>query len=210
MAAIVRASQAPNARVLFGPLAALVLASGIVGLPFLVPGYDQIRQTVSEIGEMDSPARIPFAAMLVCVALCLVVFASAVRDVSKAVGRPTLPAWFIAFMAIPAAGVGVFAYPHPLHNWFGLAELVGYQAPLVLALSWRGEARLAAVVKMSWLFFGIVWVAIVLNLGSLDHSGSLWQTLRPVYGIVQRALFASWFGWCALLGVMLYRDRATA
>ena len=34
-------------------------------------------------------------------------------------------------MALSAAGVGVFAYPHPLHNVFGISELVGYQAPLV-------------------------------------------------------------------------------
>jgi hypothetical protein len=54
-------------RLLFGPLAAGILGVGIVGLGLLVPDYSQVRQTVSEIGEMDSPARIPFAIMLCCV-----------------------------------------------------------------------------------------------------------------------------------------------
>ena len=38
-------------------------------------------------------------------------------------------------MALPAAGIGVFAYPHPAHNVFGMSELIGYQAPLVFALT---------------------------------------------------------------------------
>jgi hypothetical protein len=29
-----------------------------------------------------------------------------------------------ACMAVSAAGVGVFAHPHPLHNVFGLSELI--------------------------------------------------------------------------------------
>jgi hypothetical protein len=54
-------------RLLFGPLAAALLGAGIVGLAFWVPGYSQVHQTVSEIGEMDSPARIPFTIMLCAV-----------------------------------------------------------------------------------------------------------------------------------------------
>ena len=57
-----------NYRALFGLLAAAILQMGVVGLPLLIPGYSQVRQTVSEIGEMDSPARIPFAVLLCCVA----------------------------------------------------------------------------------------------------------------------------------------------
>src|SRR5258708_932710 len=137
-------------RLLFGPLAALVFALGIVGLALLVPGYSQVRQTVSEIGEMGSPAQIPFAILLSCIAACIVVFAAGLRDVSFAAGRSRWAAYVTAFMAVSVAGVGVFAYPHPLHNVFGLSELIGYQAPLLLALTWRGDARLRPVVPFSW------------------------------------------------------------
>ena len=56
--------------------------------------------------------------MLGCVAVCLLVFASAVSDLSSKNGHSKWAAWLIGFMALPAAGIGVFAYPHPLHNVF--------------------------------------------------------------------------------------------
>ena len=90
-----------------------------------------MRQTVSEIGEIGSPARVPFAILLCCVAACILVFACAVRNISVQAGHSTLAAYVIGFMAVSAAGVGVFAYPYPLHNVFGISELIGYQAPLV-------------------------------------------------------------------------------
>ena len=66
-----RLARKADNRLLFGPLAAVLLIVGIAVLPLWVPGYSQVHQTVSEIGEMDSPARIPFAIMLCGVAVCL-------------------------------------------------------------------------------------------------------------------------------------------
>ena len=115
-----------NYRLLFGPIAALVLTFGVAGLAVLIPGYSHVHQTVSEIGEIGSPARVSFAVMLGCVALCILIFASAVRDVSVAAHHSRLAAYLIGFMALPAVGIGVFAYPHPAHNIFGMSELIGY------------------------------------------------------------------------------------
>lgn len=192
-----------NYRLLFGPLAAAVLVSGIGGLALTIPGYSHVRQTVSEIGEIGSPARVSFAVMLCCVAACILVFASAVRDMSVQAGRSALGAYVIGSMALSAAGVGLFAYPHPLHNVFGISELIGYQAPLVLALTWRRDPRARTLVAFSWVMFGLIWGAIALNLSSFDRRGVAWAYVRPSYGLVQRALFAAWFGWCAGAGVLL-------
>ena len=41
-----------NYRLLFGPLAAAILCSGIIGLALLLPGYSHVRQTVSEIEKL--------------------------------------------------------------------------------------------------------------------------------------------------------------
>ena len=194
-----------NIRILFGPLGAVLLALGIAVLGSMVPGYSQIHQTVSEIGEVGSPVQLSFTVLLCTVAICIVVFAWGLRDIAVTTGRSALAALFVALMAISAAGVGIFSFPHPLHNVFGISELVGYQAPLVLALSWRRDPRARAVVGVSWLFTLLVWVAIVLNLSSLDRSGALWASMKPVYGVVQRSLFAAWFGWCAVTGLMLHR-----
>jgi hypothetical protein len=170
----------------------------------MVPGYSQLRQTVSEIGEVGSPARIPFAIMLCCVAICLLVFASGVRDLSATAGRGRVAAYLIGLMAVSSAGVGLFAFPHPLHNVFGESEVIGYQAPLALALAWRKDPKARSVVIFSWSMFAIVWICIALNMSTLDRQGSFWTHMKPLYGLVQRSLFAAWFCWCAIVGVLLW------
>jgi hypothetical membrane protein len=197
----------PDNRLLFGPLAAALLAIGIAVLPFWVPGYSQVHQTVSEIGEMDSPARIPFTIMLCGVALCLLIFAVGVGAESKRAGHRRLSAYLIGCMAVSAAGVGIFAFPHPLHNVFGESELIGYQAPLAFALSWRADPAAKRLVAFSWIMFALIWVSIALNLATFDRHSTLWLEMKPVYGLVQRSLFATWFGWCAGIGVLLIRRR---
>jgi len=192
-------------RLLFGPLAAAILGFGIAGLALLVPGYSHVHQTVSEIGEIGSPARVPFAIMLCFVAACILVFALGVRHLSVETGHSQFAAYLIGFMALPAAGVGVFAYPHPLHNIFGISELIGYQAPLVFALTWRRDLRAKTVVTVSWIFSVLVWGAIILNLSSLDRQGVIWAYVKPVHGLAQRSLFAAWFGWCAVVGILLFQ-----
>jgi hypothetical protein len=192
-------------RMLFGPLAAALFGVGIVGLALMVPGYSQIHQTVSEIGEVGSPARVPFSILLVAIAACIAVFASSIRDASIAAARSPFVAYVTGFMALSTAGVGVFAYPHPLHNVFGLSELIGYQAPWVLALTWRSVPRVRPVVAFSWIMTALVWAAFVVNLLALDRAGAVWTHVQPFYGLVQRCLFAFWFAWCAGVGVLLLR-----
>jgi len=194
-----------DVRLLFGPLAAAILLVGVAALPLLIPGYSSVRQTVSEIGEMTSPARLPFAAMLCAVAACILVFAAGLRALSLQNGRSAAASYVSGCMAVSAAGVGIFAFPHPLHNVFGLSELVGYQAPLVLALTWPRDPEARAAVSFSWIMTAVVWLAILANLSSLFRDAVIWPHLKPIYGLMQRALFASWFVWCAGLGVMLYR-----
>lgn len=130
-----------------------------------------------------------------------------VRDMSVEAGHSQLAAYLIGFMALSAAGVGVFAYPHPLHNVFGISELIGYQAPFVLALTWRRDPRARTLVALSWIQFGLIWVAIALNLSSFDRQGAVWAYVKPAYGLAQRALFAAWFGWCVAVGVLLFQRK---
>jgi hypothetical membrane protein len=197
-----------NIRVLSGPLGAALLALGIAVLGSMVPDYSHVHQTVSEIGEVGSPMQLPFTILLCAVAASILVFAWGLRDVAVTTSRSTLPAYVTACAAISAAGVGIFSFPHPLHNVFGISELVGYQAPLVLALSWRRDANARPIVTASWVFTALVWLAIAFNLTSMDRSGALWASMKPIYGLVQRALFAAWFGWCLVIGLMLFYERS--
>jgi hypothetical membrane protein len=196
-----------RSRLLFGPLAAAILAAGVVGLALMVPGYSQVHQTVSEIGEVGSPARIPFTLLLCTVSLCLLVFASGVRQAALSARRSPAAAYLIACMAVSGAGVGIFAFPHPLHNVFGMSETIGYQAPLAMALTWRRDAQARTLAIFSWVCFALVWLAIALNLSSLDRHGALWTALKPFYGLVQRSLFLAWFVWAAGAGLLLFRRQ---
>ena len=47
-----------SGRLLFGPLAGILLVFGVGALALMVPGYSHVHQTVSEIGEIGSPARV--------------------------------------------------------------------------------------------------------------------------------------------------------
>jgi hypothetical protein len=78
-----------NDRLLFGPLAATIFTLVQLVLALLVPDYSDVHQTVSEIGEMVPPTRVAFASMLCCLAVCLLIFAPAVPDLSIAARRST-------------------------------------------------------------------------------------------------------------------------
>ena len=194
----------------FGLAAIVVLWAGFLLLPLMVPGYDWVRQTVSEIGQRGSPMRIPFTAMLFVFAACLLVFAWGLRDVARKLGASGAVAYVTGFMAISSVGVGIFAYPHPLHGDFGLSEIVGYQGPWILALTWRRVKQVRGLVAFSWLMGVLVWCAIIANLSALDFTGWLWHFERPVYGIVQRALFFTWSVWLAGTSLALVSNRGVA
>lgn len=199
--------MALRSRLSFGIIATIVLWAGFLLLPFMVPGYNFVRETVSLIGEMSSPARVPFAAMLCVLAVCLLIFAWGLRDASIKLGRSTAAAYLTGFMAISSMGVGLFAFPHPLHNVFGLSEFVGYQAPWVLAMTWRREQSMRRVVTFSWWMGILVWCTIVANLGALDFHSWLWQIEKPEYGLIQRALFLTWSAWLVGTSIMLRSNR---
>jgi hypothetical membrane protein len=196
-----------SGRLLFGPVSAAIFCVGVWGLALMAPGYSHVHQTVSEIGEVGSPARIPFTVMLACVCVCTLIFASAIRDFSAQAGRSKVAAYLTVCSGLSALGVGIFAFPHPLHNVFGLSEIIGYQALLALALAWRSDPNAKPLVVSSWLLFALLWIAMALNLSPLFPQSWLWQHLKPVNGLVQRLLFLSWFAWCTIAGLLMWRQE---
>jgi hypothetical membrane protein len=197
-------------RLYFGIVATVLLWAAFLLLPFMVPGYNSVAETVSLIGEMSSPARVPFAAMLCVYAACLLVFSSGLRNASIKLARPTVATYLTAFMAISSVGVGIFAFPHPLHNVFGMSEIVGYQAPWVLAMTWRREKSVRGVVAFSWWMGVLMWCAIAANMSAIDFHSWLWQIEKPEYGLIQRALFLIWSIWLAGTSIMLIANRTIA
>lgn len=190
-------------RLWFGPIAALLFIAGTFAIGAITPGYSHVRQTVSELGQVGSPGQFAFGTLLCLIAAFLVIFASAVARSLRGLGCSALPAYFVVAMAISCAGVGIFSFPHPLHNIFGLSETVGLQAPLVAALAcWRVPSA-KQIAFFSIIMYVVVLVAIAVNLIPLVRPAGLWPLIRPYFGVVQRFLFLSWFVWCAGYAMLL-------
>ena len=186
---------------LSGPLAGVIFFSAVYALAPMVEGYSHIAQTVSEIGEYGSPAKVPYQIATVIVALCLLVFASSLHSFAKANNASILPAIFLAIFGIAEIGIALFPSPHPMHNVFGLSMIIGYITPLVLALSWKGLAGVNWLRNASWVAFALVVTSIFLNLSPMFA-----RDLYPLdyYGIVQRSLLVTFYGWCLYVGVSLF------
>jgi len=191
----------------FGFAATLFFAGGTFVIGLVIPGYSHVRQTVSELGEVGSPGQVAFTALLCLVAACLAIFAVANARTLRESGRSALPAYFVGAMAVSCVGVGIFSYPYALHNVFGLSELIGYQAPLAAALVYRKDSRARSVMTFSIVMYIAVLLTVAINLLAIFRPPDLWAQIKPVFGIVQRSLFASWFIWCAGYALLLIRNR---
>jgi hypothetical membrane protein len=186
---------------LAGPLAGVVFFSAVYTLAPMVDGYSHVSQTVSEIGEYGSPAKLPYQIAMLIVSLCLLVFASSLYSFAKANNASILPSCFIAFFGIAESGIALFPSPHPMHNLFGLSMTIGYMTPLVLAWSWKSLANANTLKSASWVAFALVVITMFLNLSPIFA-----RDLYPLnyYGIVQRSLFVAFYGWCLYVGVELF------
>jgi len=197
-------------RLWFGPIALLLFVAGTITIGQMTPGYSLVRQTVSELGEVGAPGRTAFTMLLCIIAASLLVYAGALVRSLHELGHTPVPAYLVSAMAISCAGVGVFSFPHPLHNVFGLSETLGLQAPLAAALVSRHDARAKQLTMFSTVMYILVLLAIAINLIPIIRPPALWVHLRPIFGLVQRSLFASWFTWSAgyaLFLMRLNRDR---
>jgi hypothetical protein len=160
---------------------------------------------VSEIGEVGSPMQTPFTILLCAVGAAVLVFAWGVSELSREAGVSRFPVFLIAYMGLAAAAMGVFSFPHPMHNRIGPTELIGFQAPGALAFAWRRNPRAKSLVSFSWIMFLLLWVAVAVNVPGIVRSGALWRSLQPYNGLIQRSLFAPFFIWCFGAGWLLHR-----
>src|SRR3954470_13029015 len=65
-------------RLIFGPVAAAIFFVGVACLALLTPDYSHVQQSISAIGKLGSPLRLPFALVIASYACSLLVFASGI------------------------------------------------------------------------------------------------------------------------------------
>ena len=136
-----------------GTLAGVIFFSSVYALATMVDGYSHVAQTVSEIGQVGSPAEVYMQITNAAVALCLLLFASGLYLFAQDNNVSKLPAVFMAFYAIAEIGVTIFPSPHRLHNVFGISMTIGYLTPMVLALSWKSLVNSSKLITVSWIAF---------------------------------------------------------
>jgi hypothetical protein len=184
-----------------GPAAALAFGLGVTWLGVATPGYSAVRQTISELGLQGGKGRGALAGLNLIIALAAVMLACGLMFVARHVPWTTTPAYFVGLYAVLAGGLAAFPGGHPLHNVVGLLQTFPFVgAPLSIALGWRG---LGALTPISWAALGLLIAAMVLNLAPA-FSPRLAKVFAPVYGLLQRSLFVVWYGWCAILGLLLF------
>jgi hypothetical membrane protein len=204
-------SKVDRSCLLFGLIAGseLIVMSTILGA--LLPGYDPIRQTISEIGEQGSTFEGIFQIALIVRAVCFIVFAYGVYHFSSVRHVSTLPALALGFLGLTDLGSAAFASPHPLHNLFGIPKLLAVLAPLLLAISWPSAPDLRIVRRVSGVAGALVLISVALNLVPVFVSLETVRTSAPWiedhYGLIQRTLFV-FFAWCVFLAVVLYKHAA--
>jgi hypothetical membrane protein len=191
----------PHSMLLGGPAAALAFGFGVTWLGLITPGYSAVRQTISELGPLGGKGRKSLAVLNLVIALSALLFAWGLLSVPKQSASTSAPGYLVGLYAILAAGLAAFPSRHRLHNVFGLLQTFPFVgAPLAVAVGWRGQGTVATV---SWAALVLLIAAMALNIAPL-FSPRLAKALAPVYGLVQRSIFVTWYGWFLALGVLLF------
>lgn len=175
-------------------------ASFIIGsllLGSLLPEYNPVSQTVSEIGESGSPLSMPWHLFSVSIGLLMIFFAGGIILFAKQNKLSILPGIFMLSYGLSQFGIGFYPSPHPLHNVFGLSMTLGYFSPLVFALSWKNKLS-QQFKNISIITFILIILGIFLNL-----TPAFAPTLYPLeyYGIVQRFLLFTFYIYCGYVSV---------
>jgi hypothetical membrane protein len=198
-------SKVDRSCLLFGLICGTALIAMSTVLGALLPGYDPIRQTISEIGERGAPFQRIFQITLIVGAVCFLVFAYGIYRFASFRHVSALPAIALGFIGLMEFGSAAFESPHPLHNLFGIPKLLGFLAPLLLAISWPRAPDLRIVRRVSGVVGSLVLISVALNLAPLFVSLPL---IEDHYGLIQRTIFV-FFAWCVFLSVFLFQHAAS-
>jgi hypothetical membrane protein len=205
-------SKVDRSCLLFGLICGTALIAMSTVLGALLPGYDPVRQTISEIGEQGSAFEGIFQIGLIFQAVCFMVFAYGVYRFSSLRHVSALPALALGFLGLMDLGSAAFASPHPLHNLFGLPKIFGFLAPLLLAVSWPSAPDLRVVRRVSGVLGALVLISVALNFVpafvSLETVRKSAPWIEDYYGLIQRTLFV-YFAWCVFLAVVLFQQSAS-
>lgn len=196
-----------------GVAAPLIYGAAVALGGQMTPGYSHMANAISELTDIDAPARVTLSGAFVAYDLCLLAFASALPHTVFPHRRAlTLAAVTLAVVAL--AGVGMSTvFPAgdpgariPLTGWThialaAVASLGSMVAVLALARSAAASDRFRGLARFSYAIFAVIlvsgaWAAI----SAATHS--------PLMGLVERVTIGAFMVWLLAVGVALLRTPA--
>jgi hypothetical membrane protein len=192
---------------LCGMIAPILFVIIILVAGLLRPGYSQIAQTMSELGQVGTPNALLQDANFAIFGLLVFLFAVGLhRGINQGRGSKLAPA------ALLVAAVTIFlqgtAFPLPLtyqsnpigaigHSAAGITEFIALIfAILVFSRRLKRESQWQGYAFYS-LATGVVLIVLFLFVNSQSISG-------PWFGLFQRLLFVPYLLWVEVIAIRLY------
>ena len=181
---------------ILGLLIAFLFIIGSLLMGYLLENYSFYSQTLSEIGSLSSPMKIPFQVLKIVVAILILLLSASLLNLARRNNFSVIPTLFLFAYGLSDLGLALFPTPHPLHNVFGLSLILGYLSPFFFGILWPNKVA-TNFRAVSLLFFALIILGIFLNLSPIFRPD-----LYPLsyYGIVQRFLVFSMLIYLAYLG----------
>jgi hypothetical membrane protein len=172
----------------------LVIVEGL-----LRPGYSQVAQVISELGQVGTPNAILQDANFVATGLLLIAFAVGLY---RGIGRGRFVTLGIAlFLVFPGVMVLVgtlFPLPDPVHTPLSIAGfIVLIVAVFVVSFGLRKDDRWKRLASYS-LGTGVVLVGLLLLIIATGQG-----VLAPYFGLLQRLFIVPVFLWIEVLAIRL-------
>lgn len=179
-------------------LAPVLLIGGTFVAGALSPGYDPVRQTISELAAGDAPTRVLMTVFFVLTGLSHLVTVTFARGIGIA-GR-------VAFLVGALATLGVAAFPLPsvagssaTHTAFAMIGFIALAAWPLLGMRFRADfpwlvRPLGSILGTAILTALCVWFLIIWS----SHSS-------PIVGLVERVAADAESLWPAVVVTALWR-----
>ena len=179
-------------------LAPVLLIGGTLVAGAMSPGYDPVRQTISELAAGDAPTRVLMTVFFVLTGLCHIVTATFARGVGIA-GRAAILVGGLATLGVAAFALPTVAGSSATHTAFAMIGFIFLAAWPLLGMRLRSDfpwlvRPLGSILGTAILTAACVWFLITWS----SHSS-------PVVGLVERVAADAEALWPAVVATVLLR-----
>jgi hypothetical membrane protein len=160
---------------------------------FIHGSYNHFKNTISELGAIDTKAELFTGVALIIIVFLCVLFTIALYQKLKQLQLSTIPALLTISMPMGILGAAFFPLGNEFHSMLGFLPLLLLFACSFSIFLWRG----ATFKKIRLLCF----ISLLLMCGIFLRFNTSFNTQYE--GLVQRFFYFGWSVWCMGLGIGL-------